>query len=74
MAAPSRPSRPPLPLAPAPGGMNVDYEERVDFARLRGYGHAVGCMEWRGMAGKWKRTPGPAQTRALDKDVTRSGC
>jgi hypothetical protein len=31
MAAPS------LPLAPAPGRMNVDYEERVDFARLRGY-------------------------------------
>ena len=29
MAAPS------LPLAPAPGRMNVDFEERVDFARLR---------------------------------------
>src|ERR1700751_3376486 len=25
------------PLAPAPGRMNVDYEERVDFARLRAY-------------------------------------
>jgi Xaa-Pro aminopeptidase len=29
MAVPSR------PLAPAPGRMNVDFEERVDFARLR---------------------------------------
>src|SRR6266568_2474820 len=28
---------PALPLAPAPGRMNVDFEERVDFARLRGY-------------------------------------
>jgi Xaa-Pro dipeptidase len=28
---------PPLPLAPAPGRMNVDFEERVDFARLRAY-------------------------------------
>jgi Xaa-Pro aminopeptidase len=26
-----------LPAAPAPGRMNVDYEERVDFARLRAY-------------------------------------
>src|SRR5689334_25285082 len=25
------------PLAPAPGRMNVDFEERVDFARLRRY-------------------------------------
>ena len=31
MAAPS------LPLAPAPGRMSVDFEERVDFARLRAY-------------------------------------
>jgi len=37
MAAPSHPSHPSLPPAPAPGRMNVDYEERVDFARLRGY-------------------------------------
>src|ERR1700689_5602514 len=29
------PAVPPLPLAPAPGRMNVDFEERVDFARLR---------------------------------------
>ena len=28
---------PALPLAPAPGRMNVDFEERVDFARLRQY-------------------------------------
>jgi Xaa-Pro aminopeptidase len=28
---------PVLPLAPAPGRMNVDFEERVDFARLRRY-------------------------------------
>jgi len=28
---------PARPLAPAPGRMNVDFEERVDFARLRAY-------------------------------------
>jgi Xaa-Pro dipeptidase len=28
---------PDLPLAPAPGRMNVDFEERIDFARLRRY-------------------------------------
>jgi Xaa-Pro aminopeptidase len=28
---------PALPLAPSPGRMNVDFEERVDFARLRRY-------------------------------------
>src|SRR4029077_16200336 len=28
---------PALPLAPAPGRMNVDFEERVDFPRLRRY-------------------------------------
>jgi Xaa-Pro aminopeptidase len=28
---------PALPLAPAPGRMNVDFEERVDFGRLRNY-------------------------------------
>src|SRR5215468_3826439 len=33
MAAPL----PLAPLAPAPGRMNVDFEERVDFARLRAY-------------------------------------
>ena len=28
---------PDRPLAPAPGRMNVDFEERIDFARLRRY-------------------------------------
>ena len=28
---------PALPLAPAPGRMNVDFEERIDFTRLRQY-------------------------------------
>ena len=28
---------PSLPLAPAPGRMNVDFEERLDFGRLRQY-------------------------------------
>ena len=28
---------PALPLAPAPGRMNVDFEERIDFGRLRHY-------------------------------------
>jgi Xaa-Pro aminopeptidase len=28
---------PTLPLAPAPGRMNVDFEQRVDFPRLRAY-------------------------------------
>src|SRR5260370_16180355 len=28
---------PPLAVAPAPGRMNVDFEERVDFSRLREY-------------------------------------
>ena len=28
---------PQLPLAPAPGRMNVDFEERLDFGRLRAY-------------------------------------
>ncbi len=44
MAASPLPLTPPLaplaprpPLAPAPGRMNVDFEERVDFARLRAY-------------------------------------
>jgi Xaa-Pro aminopeptidase len=31
------PPVPALPVTPAPGRMNVDFEERVDFARLRGY-------------------------------------
>jgi Xaa-Pro aminopeptidase len=31
------PPVPPLPATPAPGRMSVDFEERVDFARLRGY-------------------------------------
>jgi Xaa-Pro aminopeptidase len=38
---------PSLPIAPAPGRMNVDFEERVDFARLREYRlhRALGAME-----------------------------
>ena len=28
---------PALPLAPAPGRMYVDFEERLDFGRLRQY-------------------------------------
>ena len=36
MVAPIPPV-PTLPLTPAPGRMNVDFEQRVDFARLRGY-------------------------------------
>ena len=34
---PAVPAVPALPLAPAPGRMNVDFEERIDFARLRAY-------------------------------------
>jgi Xaa-Pro aminopeptidase len=34
-AQPAQPAQPARPLAPAPGRMNVDFEERVDFARLR---------------------------------------
>ena len=40
-----------LPLAPAPGRMNVDFEERVDFARLRQYRleRAMRAMEQAGL-------------------------
>ena len=40
-----------LPLAPAPGRMNVDFEERVDFARLRRYRleRAMRAMEQAGL-------------------------
>ena len=31
------PAVPALPVTPSPGRMNVDYEQRVDFARLRSY-------------------------------------
>ena len=36
MVAPIPPV-PALPVTPAPGRMNVDFEQRVDFARLRDY-------------------------------------
>jgi Xaa-Pro dipeptidase len=41
----------PRPLAPAPGRMNVDFEERVDFARLRQYRleQAMRAMEQAGL-------------------------
>ena len=42
---------PSLPTAPAPGRMNVDFEERVDFPRLREYRlrRAMGAMEASGL-------------------------
>src|SRR5262249_60366880 len=46
MVAPIPPV-PPLPPTPAPGRMGVDFEQRVDFARLRGYrlGRAMAALE-----------------------------
>ena len=38
---------PALPLAPAPGRMGVDFEERVDFGRLRATGSAGPGPRWR---------------------------
>src|ERR1700730_10402435 len=42
---------PARPLAPAPGRMNVDFEERIDFARLRPYrlDRAKAAMEAAGL-------------------------
>ncbi|HUB20861.1 MAG TPA: Xaa-Pro peptidase family protein [Streptosporangiaceae bacterium] len=42
---------PALPLAPAPGRMNVDFEERIDFGRLRHYrlDRAKAAMESAGL-------------------------
>ena len=47
-------SVPSLPAAPAPGRMNVDYEERVDFARLRAYrlDRAKRAMEQAGLGAR----------------------
>src|SRR6266852_3230758 len=46
MVAPIPPV-PALSLTPAPGRMNVDFEQRVDFARLRSYrlGRAMAALE-----------------------------
>ena len=50
MVAPIPPV-PALPATPAPGRMNVDFEQRVDFARLRSYrlGRAMGALEASGL-------------------------
>jgi Xaa-Pro aminopeptidase len=52
MVAPIPPV-PPLPATPAPGRMNVDFEQRVDFARLREYrlSRAMGALEASGLGG-----------------------
>ena len=49
---------PALPLAPAPGRMNVDFEERVDFARLRQYRLDRARPRWKqpGSARCWSST------------------
>src|SRR5437016_10674359 len=50
MAVPIPPV-PALPVTAAPGRMNVDFEQRVDFARLREYrlGRAMGALEASGL-------------------------
>ena len=49
---------PALPLAPAPGRMNVDFEERLDFGRRGAYrlDRARQAMETPGWARCWCST------------------
>ncbi len=49
---------PALPLAPAPGRMYVDFEERLDFGRLRQYRLDRAKPPWKmpGWARCWSST------------------
>ncbi len=85
MAASSLPLTPPLaplpPLAPAPGRMNVDFEERVDFARLRAYRldrarkamDRAGLGALQGWTGPGRPWTGQALARCSSSTTTTSG-